>query len=343
MSKAFLIALGVATTVLLVAALGLYAYDSGHDDQIADGVRVGGVDVGGMSSDEARRKLQQQIVRPLEKPVAATYRDQEFTLSATDAGVRADVGGMVDAALEESRDGSFVGRALRDLTGGEEKARIKARVTHSREASRTLAAQIAKKVNRPAQDAKVNFPSLTRVAERDGFAVDQARLRERVDAAIVDPDERRVEVPINVVRPKVTRDQLEQKYPAVIVIDRGAFQLRFYRNLRLEKTYRIAVGQVGLETPAGLYHIQNKAVNAAWTVPNSAWAGSLAGQVIPGGAPDNPLKARWMGIFAGAGIHGTDQIGSLGSAASHGCVRMAIPDVIELYDKVKVQTPVYIA
>lgn len=58
---------------------------------------------------------------------------------------------------------------------------------------------------------------------------------------------------------------------------------------------------------------------------------------------ENPLKARWMGIFAGAGIHGTDQVSSLGSAASHGCVRMAIPDVIELYDRVPVQTPVYIA
>jgi len=109
------------------------------------------------------------------------------------------------------------------------------------------------------------------------------------------------------------------------------------------KTYPIAVGQVGLETPAGLYNIQNKGVNVPWSVPNSAWAGSLAGTVVPGGVPENPLKARWMGIFDGAGIHGTDQIGSLGSAASHGCVRMAIPDVIELYDKVQVGSPVYIA
>ena len=49
-----------------------------------------------------------------------------------------------------------------------------------------------------------------------------------------------------------------------------------------------------------------------------------------------------MGIFDGAGIHGTDEPSSLGSAASHGCVRMAIPDVIELYDQVSVGTPVYI-
>jgi lipoprotein-anchoring transpeptidase ErfK/SrfK len=50
-----------------------------------------------------------------------------------------------------------------------------------------------------------------------------------------------------------------------------------------------------------------------------------------------------MGIYDGAGIHGTAQTGSLGSAASHGCIRMAIPDVIELYEKVPIQTPVYIA
>ena len=88
--------------------------------------------------------------------------------------------------------------------------------------------------------------------------------------------------------------------------------------------------------------MQNKAENPAWHVPNSDWAGDLAGKVIPGGRADNPLKARWLGIYNGAGIHGTDAIGSLGTAASHGCIRMAIPDVEELYDKVPVQTPVYI-
>ena len=49
-----------------------------------------------------------------------------------------------------------------------------------------------------------------------------------------------------------------------------------------------------------------------------------------------------MGIFAGAGIHGTDETWSLGQAVSHGCVRMSIPDVEELYDQVDVGTPIYI-
>jgi lipoprotein-anchoring transpeptidase ErfK/SrfK len=97
----------------------------------------------------------------------------------------------------------------------------------------------------------------------------------------------------------------------------------------------------GLETPEGLYHIQEKQVNPSWHVPNSSWAGELAGQVIPPG-PEDPIKARWLGIFEGAGIHGTEETWSLGQAASHGCVRMSIPDVIELYPQVEVGTPIYI-
>ena len=50
-----------------------------------------------------------------------------------------------------------------------------------------------------------------------------------------------------------------------------------------------------------------------------------------------------MGIYAGAGIHGTDAAGSIGTAASHGCIRMRIPEVIELYDQVPVGAPIYIA
>ena len=126
-----------------------------------------------------------------------------------------------------------------------------------------------------------------------------------------------------------------------MTVDRPAFTLRLFKRLKMVKSYKIAVGQAGLETPAGIYHVQNKTVNPSWHVPDSAWAGDLAGQVIPPG-PENPIKARWMGIFDGAGIHGTSDVGSLGTAASHGCIRMAIPDVEQLYDQVPVQAPVFI-
>jgi lipoprotein-anchoring transpeptidase ErfK/SrfK len=98
----------------------------------------------------------------------------------------------------------------------------------------------------------------------------------------------------------------------------------------------------GLDTPAGRYAIQNKQVNPAWHVPNSPWAGSLAGQVIPGGAPNNPLRARWLGIANGVGIHGTAEDWSIGTRASHGCIRMHVSDVIDLYNRVPVGAPVLI-
>ena len=142
------------------------------------------------------------------------------------------------------------------------------------------------------------------------------------------PADRTVKVPRRTrSQPKVTTDELARSTPTVILVNRTAFQLTLYKNLKLIKTYGIAVGQVGLETPAGLYHIQNKAVNPAWHVPNSAWAGSLAGQVIPAGRRrTRSRRAGWASTTARASTAPSDD-GSIGTAASHGCIRMHIPDV----------------
>ena len=341
--KSFIL-LAVTLALLLTGVVAAYAYDSSRDDLIAEGVTVAGVDVGGMTTSQARRTLNREVQGPLERPLRVVRGRHRFTLSARDAGLRADVGGMVDQALAESRDGNIVSRVARDLTGGEEDAQVPARVSYSRRAVARLVARVKRTLDRPAQDARVDFPSLNQVKEQDGRTVRAGSLRRRVEQALTVPDvARTVRVPVRVTKPKVTRAQLADKYPTLIVVNRGGFELKLYQRLRLVRTYRIAVGQVGYDTPTGLYRVQNKAVNPAWHVPNSSWAGSLAGQVIPGGTPQNPLKARWLGIYDGAGIHGTDAVGSLGTAASHGCIRMAIPEVIELYDRVPVGAPVYIA
>jgi lipoprotein-anchoring transpeptidase ErfK/SrfK len=338
----------ILVAVLLLALIGgavaAFAYDSSRDDLIAKGVRIAGVDVGGMTTGEARLVVQRELQEPLEKPVSVKRGKMRFTLSAHDAGVKADVGGMVDEALEASRDGSIFSRVARDLTGGEEDAQVPPRVTYSSSAVHGLVERVRHKLNRPARDAQVDFPSLEKVKEQKGRRVRAAALEQRVAQALTVPGvDRTVRAPVRILKPKVTQAQLADKYPVVLVVDRYNFRLRFYKHLALQKEYTVAVGALGFDTPAGLYHIQNKAVNPAWHVPNSDWAGSLAGTIVPGGTAENPLKARWLGIFDGAGIHGTDQTYSLGSAASHGCVRMSIPDVIELYDQVPVGAPIYIA
>jgi lipoprotein-anchoring transpeptidase ErfK/SrfK len=216
-------------------------------------------------------------------------------------------------------------------------------VTYDDAAIDGLVKRVSGSLNRKARDAEVDFPSLDKVKEHTGVAVKAAVLRQRLAQALTVPGvARRVKAPVRITRPKVTQKQLADKYPVLLVADRNHFKLRLYKQLTLVKEYTVAVGALGFDTPAGLYHIQNKQVDPTWNVPDSDWAGDLAGKSIPPG-PDNPLKARWLGIFDGAGIHGTDQTYSLGSAASHGCLRMAIPDVIELYDQVPVGAPIYIA
>jgi lipoprotein-anchoring transpeptidase ErfK/SrfK len=327
--------------VLVAGAVAAYAYDSSRDDTIAKGVTVAGIDVGGMKVGEARALIARELREPLERPIAVAYQHRHFRLSA--AGVHADVVGMVDEALTKSRDGNIISRVARDLTGGTENAQVPARVTYDAEAIDGLVKRVGRNLNRPARDAEVDFPSLEKVKERNGLAVRAKLLRQRLAQALTVPGvARRVKAPVRITHPKVTQAQLADKYPVMLVADRSSFKLRLYKQLQLVKEYTVAVGALGFDTPAGLYHIQNKQVDPTWHVPDSDWAGDLAGQSIPPG-PDNPLKARWMGIYDGAGIHGTDDIGSLGSAASHGCLRMAIPDVIELYDQVPVGAPIYIA
>ena len=338
----------ILVAVLLLALVGgavaAYAYDSSREDLIAEGVTVAGVDVGGLKVDEARRVVARELEEPLEQPIAVVRGKRRFSLSAEDAGVSADVAGMVDDARQASRDGSIFARLARDITGGEEDARVPVRVSYDEQAIKRLVKRVGKGLNRKARDAEVDFPSLEKIKERKGRKVRAAALEKRLAQALTVPgSDRRVRAPVRVIRPKITQDDLAKKYPTLLVADRANFTLRFYKGLELEKEYTVAVGALGFDTPAGLYHIQNKAVDPAWSVPNSDWAGDLAGTVVPGGVPENPLKARWLGIYDGAGIHGTDQTYSLGTAASHGCIRMAIPDVIELYDQVPVGAPIYIA
>ena len=344
MRHRWFILVAVVLLVLIGGAVAAYAYDSSREDLIAEGVTIAGVDVGGMKSDEARALVRRELQEPLEQPISVVRGKTRFNLSAEDAGVKADVGGMVDEALRASRDGSIFSRVARDVTGGEEDVQVPPRVSYSSAAVEQLVERVEKKLNRPARDAEVSFPSLEKVEEQKGRRVKAAVLEQRVAQALTVPGvERRVRAPVRIIKPKVTQAQLADKYPVVLIADRYNFKLRLYRNLELAKEYTVAVGAVGFDTPAGLYHIQNKAVDPAWSVPNSDWAGDLAGTVVPGGVPENPLKARWLGIYDGAGIHGTDQTYSLGTAASHGCIRMAIPDVIEVYDQVPVGAPIYIA
>jgi lipoprotein-anchoring transpeptidase ErfK/SrfK len=289
------------------------------------------------------------LLEPLRRKVVVRGDGHRYVLGPRKAHVALDVAGSVDRALALSRSGGLLERTWRALRGGRIDRDVSAEVGYSHRAVNRLVERVTADLDRPAKDATVDLEhgSVTPQASHTGVSVHAKKLHRAVVRTLLSTGSRHpVAIKTGTVEPKVTTEQLRAKYPAVLVVNRSAFTLTLYKNLERAKTYSIAVGMVGLETPAGLYHIQNKAVDPAWTMPNSDWvAPADRGKVVPGGTPENPLKARWLGIFDGAGIHGIDpsEYGSIGHAASHGCVRMRIPDVIDLYDQVPVGAPIYIS
>jgi len=338
------IAIVAGVLVLVLGAVAAWAYDSSQKDKIADGVTIGGVDVGGMDEAEAAREVRRQLLGPLRHSLRVAYAGHSWELPGGNLKVHAAVDAAVEQALSASGEGGLPGRLVRYVTGGSLDKQIPADVTYSQPAINRFVRRVAHAVDRRARDATVEPTpdSLSVVPAKNGRKLRDVLLTHQLRAAVSNADaDHTIVARTHYAKPKITTKEVAAAYPSYLTLDRGAFQLRLWKHLKLAKTYTVAVGQEGLETPEGLYHIQEKQVNPSWHVPNSAWAGDLAGQVIPPG-PEDPIKARWMGIFEGAGIHGTDETWSLGEAASHGCVRMSIPDVIELYPQVEVGTPIYI-
>ena len=346
MRKRVAVIAAVVGLLLLAGAGAVYAYDRSNAEEIGKDVRVGGVDVSGLTPEQARAKLRAAVVEPLSRPVVVRGKGERFKLTAQRAKVEVDIDGSIEAAMEQTRSGSMFDRTWRDLRGEPVGVELELDIDYSKRAIRRLVERVGKTLDKPAVDASVDLESgdVTPQPSETGRRVLAKKLKREVRRRLLDVGPvKTVRAKTEVVQPKVTTEELAEKYPAVLVVNRGSFQMTLYKGLEQAKTYSVAIGAVGFDTPTGLYHIQNKAINPAWSVPNSDWAGELAGQVIPGGTPQNPLKARWMGIYDGAGIHGTDATGSIGSAASHGCIRMLIPDVIELYDQVPVGAPIYIS
>jgi lipoprotein-anchoring transpeptidase ErfK/SrfK len=338
------IAIVTGVVVVMLGAGAAYAYDSSQKDQIAEGVTIGGVDVGGMDAEEAQRAVRAQLLAPLNHSLKVSFDGESWKLDGERLNVHADLEMAVEQALDESQDGGLPGRVVRYVTGGDVDERVPADITYSQPAVNKFVRMVAEEINQEPVNASVE-PSggeLAVVPAEYGRKLRDNLLTDQINAAVLNADaDRTITARAHSTAPEVTGSEVADEYPTYLTLDRGSYTLSLYEHLKLAKTYTVAVGQEGLETPEGEYEIQEMAENPTWNVPESDWAGSLAGQSIPPG-PSNPIKARWMGIYEGAGIHGTEETSSLGTAASHGCVRMSIPDVEELYDRVEVGTPIYI-
>jgi lipoprotein-anchoring transpeptidase ErfK/SrfK len=342
------IIVAVVLATLAAASAGALAWASGSvAGKLPEGAKIANVDVGGLTKDEALSRANRRIAALIMRPVHVTLGDKRYTLTAQQAGVHVDISRPVERLVESGREGSFITRGLRKITGEKSRSNLPANVTLDRSAIGSFIGRIEKEQALSPVDAglKLTLTSVSvepakagrRLAARDAL---MARLGRRLTTST---DDRTIRAKTVEVKAKLTEDKVFDAQPVALTVSRNETKVRVFKRGKLLKSYTVAVGSAEYPTPTGQFVVQSMQVNPSWNVPNSAWAGSLAGETIPGGAPDNPLVARWIGFNGSVGFHGTASAGSLGSAASHGCIRMAPSDVIDLYKRVKVGTPVLVA
>jgi L,D-transpeptidase-like protein/putative peptidoglycan binding protein len=286
---------------------------------IQTGVTIQGIDVSGMTADEATTAVRAAV----KTPFTLTFRGRTLEATPWQVGARSRVAPAVRNALAAVADTEV------PLTVSIDFAQL-----------RHYVKKLDRMLSRAPRDARVRLrhrrPRLTR--SHKGFDIlrrpTRTLLKEEIRASTRGP----VAIQYRYVKPKVTR----YNFKPVVVIHRGSHKLYLYKgaHMRFRRSFGVAVGQPIYPTPLGKFTIVTKQRNPWWYPPATAWAAG-ASPIPPG--PGNPLGTRWMGLSAsGVGIHGTPDASSIGYSASHGCIRMRIPDAEWLFARVEVGSTVFI-
>jgi hypothetical protein len=291
-----------------------------HGKLIQPGVTIGGLLVGGFTKAEARDLVVERFSRPVTLVVSPT---RKVRVPAKQLGATLNLDKAVGLAVRVRQEGYQVpldvdvqrGKLGRFLTG------------------------LAHQTDREPVDAALVLNGLHPVARRssEGRRLKRVVAGREISLALRKHLRDPIALPYQDLKPTVT----EQDLDTAIVIERSSNRLLFYKNLKLSRTFHVATGQAAYPTPIGDFEIVNMQRNPWWYPPEgSAWA--QGEQPVPPG-PGNPLGTRWMGISAPyVGIHGTPDAASVGYSASHGCIRMLIPEAEWLFNHVDVGTPVFI-
>jgi lipoprotein-anchoring transpeptidase ErfK/SrfK len=292
-----------------------------RDNRVAKGVTVGGAYVGGMSAAEAEEVLTRHAARP----VMVAFQGEAWRYTPETLGAQADVDAAVRAALAAP--------ARADLELG---------VEVDRKRLQRWTKRFADAFDEKRKDAKIVLRGdrPTVVDGRVGRKLPRVAARVTILTAL-ESGRRVVELPARVLEPRVTKEEVG----LAIVIKRASNKLVLYRpggpkGMKVKRRFGVATGQASYPTPLGSFEIVTMQRNPWWRPPDSDWAEGA--EPIPPG-PGNPLGTRWMGLSAPAvGIHGTPDAASIGYSASHGCIRMLVPEAEWLFERVEQGTPVYI-
>ena len=284
---------------------------------IAEGVSIAEVPVGGYTARQAADATEDAFA---ERIILTTAKDIRQIAPAR-LGAHALVADAVAGALR-ARPGENVELA----------------VDVDQRKLQRFVASMNHRYTRASRDARVVLVGLRPVVktEEEGLAVRREALFSELRAALTAGDRSPIRIPFKHTKPALT----SSSFKSVIVIKRSSNQLVVWDGRHRWGTFGVATGQAIYPTPLGKFSIVTKQENPWWYPPDSPWAQGLS-PVPPG--PGNPLGTRWMGLSApGVGIHGTPDAASIGYSASHGCIRMRIPDAESVFAHVDVGTTVFI-
>jgi len=284
---------------------------------IAAGVSIGGAPVGGLTSADAYDAVNQSFSQPL----AIVVRSHRLAPQPAQLGAVARIGEAV------ARAGSAVAGTQIPLAVSFNRARV-----------RSYIGAVAKRFDVQPVDAQLFLRNLRPLIAKPVVGLEIYRAR--AEAAIVGALRANKHGPLQLRQKVIPPASTRTNFGPVIVIRRGSNRLYLYRGMRPWRVFPVATGQAVYPTPLGRFRIIVKWRNPWWYPPSSPWAAGL--KPVPPG-PGNPLGTRWMGLSApGVGIHGTPDAASIGYSASHGCIRMRIPEAEWLFRQVRIGTTVFI-
>jgi lipoprotein-anchoring transpeptidase ErfK/SrfK len=337
---AVLISLTFLTALGGGAAYAGYRYEQNRSALILPGVLVAGVDVSGMTRSEAEAALRPSVSQILGRSIDVEAGGKTWQVTAEQLGTAVDISRALDQAFELSEQMSWTSRLSHRLFDHPMNKRFDIVVNYEQGVVAGFVKSVARTVHAAPQTASLDFIDGKLVVQhsRPGTAL-MARpavgsLMDALQGTVAS-----VSLATKPLRPAVTDDALGM----TIIVRISENRLYLYDGLKLVKSYPVATAKPGYTTPIGHWTIINKRVNPTWVNPAKDTWGANEPDFIPPG-PDNPLGTRALDLDAsGIRIHGTPDDSSVGTYASHGCIRMHIPDSEDLFDRVEVGTRVIIA
>lgn len=327
--------------VLLAGGVGYaaYRYDESSTQRLLPGITIGGVDVGEMSRREAIATLTEEADERLSRDIQLAARERTWSVSASELGTRAVIEPVVDRAISVGDGYSWPERVFRRVFNSGVTYSTDLRFRPDMGRIRTYMQSVAQQVAREPVNAQVDYEDGQVVLRRPeaGWHLPYKEGLRAVRQALAGGSQT-VKLPMQRLAPEVTRKDLGH----TIVVDLSDLELSLYDGLRLDRTYPVAAGLPEYPTPQGEWEIVKKAENPTWTNPApEGWGKDMPPLIGPG--PANPLGTRGLYLnVPGILIHGTPASYSIGTYASHGCIRMLMEDVEELYEIVPVGTTVHI-